>query len=505
MLNISDILRKRITKVVIFILLLLAVIVTAQTFWRTARLNTKIKAKIVSTLLKQSIDSLDVLLSQNPNVQRLATVLLTPEDFEMKNINKKIPSLIEFMDETPGIDAFSATIDSSSYIFITTENHNYVKLVEKGEVSYLTLQDGKLENINAQDINLKHFELLTKYQENMISTNTPQAAWQYHEFTNNTTLLPYLISSTEWRNANQKGTNGIISIYINANELMDFFERQTTQSDEDIFIIKRNQLIPNVFNDTIKREILSHAELKTYKAFPIRDVDDTSWAAMQEYKSNGLNFIVGLIIPQKSFNALLKETNSFILSYTMLSIALILIMVLITSIYLMSHKDNKMPDSMTEKEIEDIIKNGENDEVEFKSTLRWNLMANKSGKEMEFVWLKTVAAFLNTQGGLIFIGVDDDGNCIGIDNDKFQNEDKFLLHFNNLIKTHIGLEHSNLIHIAIRTVNEQRIFLIKCEISKEPVFIIHNGQEDFYVRLGPSSRELSVSETIKYLQDKNKT
>ena len=505
MLNISDILRKRITKVVTLILLLLAIIVTAQTFWKTARLNTKIKAKIVSTLLKQSIDSLDVLLSQNPNVQRLATILLTPEDFEMKNINKKIPGLIEFMNETPGIDAFSATIDSSSYIFITTEKHNYVKLVNNNKVSYLTLRDGKLENISDSDIDMQHFALLTEYQEHMVSNNITPAAWQYHEFTNNTTLLPYLISSTEWRNAKQNGINGKISIYINANELMDFFEKQTTQSDEEIFIIKRNQLIPNVFNDTIKREILSHAELKTYKTFPIREVDDTSWATMQEYTSNGLKFIVGLIIPQSSFSILLQETNSFILSYTMLSIALILIMVLIISIYLMSHTDKKMPDNMTEEEIKKIINSGENDEIEFKSTLRWNLKANKSGKEMEFAWLKTVAAFLNTKGGMIFIGVDDDGNCLGLENDKFQNEDKFLLHFNNLIKTHIGLEHSNLIHIAIRTVNEQRIFIIKCVESNEPVFIKHNGQEDFYVRLGPSSRELSVSETIKYLQDKNKT
>jgi len=503
MLNISDILRKRITKVVTLILLLLAIIVTAQTFGRTARLNTEVKSRIVSTLLNKSIEGLDVLLSQNPNVQRLATILLTPEDFEMKNINKKIPGLIKFMNETPGIDAFSATLDSSSYIFITTDKHNYVKLVKNNEASYLTLKDAKLENISSNDIDLQHFALLTEYQEQMVSNITP-ATWQYHEFTNNSKTLPYLISSSEWRNANQNGTNGIISIYINANKLMDFFERQTTQSDEEIFIIKRSKLIPNIFDDTIKGEILSHAELKTYKTFPIKGINDTSWAAMQEYTSNGLNFIVGLIIPQNSFNTLLKETNSFILSYAMLSIALILIMVLIISIYLMSHTDKKIPDSMTEEEIIEIINSGENDEVEFKSTLRWNLKANKSGKEMEFAWLKTVAAFLNTKGGMIFIGVDDEGNCLGIDNDKFQNEDKFLLHFNNLIKTHIGLEHSNLIHIAIRTINEQRVFIIKCAESNVPVFIKHNGQEVFYVRLGPSSRELSVSETIKYLQDKNK-
>jgi hypothetical protein len=505
MLNISEILRKRITKVVILILLLLAIIITAQTFWKTAHLNTEVKTRIVSTLLNRSIEGLDILLSENPNVQKLATVLLTPEDFERKNINKKIPGLIEFMNGTPGIDAFSATIDSSSHIFITTEKHNYVKLVKNGEVSYLTLLDGKLKDINVTDIDLQHFKLLTEYQEKIASNDIPQTTWQYHEFTNNATLLPYLISSTEWKNATTNGEAGKISIYINANELLDFFERQTALGDEEIFIIKKNHLIPNIFNDNIKNEILSKAKLKDLKTFSTNTPDGTNWTAMEEYTSNGLNFIVGLVVPQNSFSPLLQETNSFILSYTMLSIALILIMVLIISVYLMSHSKNIMPDSMTEKDFIDIIQNGENDNTEFKSTLRWNLMANKSGKEMEFAWLKTVAAFLNTQGGLIFIGVDDDGNCLGIENDKFQNEDKFLLHFNNLIKTHIGLEHSNLIHIAIRTVNEQRIFIIKCEPSSKPVFIIHNGQEDFYVRLGPASRELSMSATIKYLQDQNKT
>jgi hypothetical protein len=283
---------------------------------------------------------------------------------------------------------------------------------------------------------------------------------------------------------------------------MTYFEEKTAESDEEMFFIHNNKLMPDIFNDSVKQEIFAHI-VTDEPAFNIQESDETIWGALKQYNANGLDFMIGLVIPESSFSFLMRDTRSFILSYTMLSLALILIIILVVSIYMISNVESKNPDMMSEEDILEIIKRGESDNVEFKSTIRWNLKTNKSGKEIEFAWLKTVAAFLNTSGGFIFIGINDDGEVLGIENDKFQNEDKFLLHFNNLIKTHIGLEHANLIHIAIRTINEQSIFIIKCEESNEPVFIKHNGLEDFYVRLGPASRELSVSETIKYLQDKS--
>ena len=42
--------------------------------------------------------------------------------------------------------------------------------------------------------------------------------------------------------------------------------------------------------------------------------------------------------------------------------------------------------------------------------------------------LKTIAAFLNTEGGDLLIGVGDDGAVTGIEQDRFENDDEFMRH-----------------------------------------------------------------------------
>ncbi len=61
-----------------------------------------------------------------------------------------------------------------------------------------------------------------------------------------------------------------------------------------------------------------------------------------------------------------------------------------------------------------LITQGESATLEFKSTARWNLKEDKKDRTMEEVILKTIAAFLNTQGGTLLIGVDDAGDPIGL-------------------------------------------------------------------------------------------
>ena len=57
---------------------------------------------------------------------------------------------------------------------------------------------------------------------------------------------------------------------------------------------------------------------------------------------------------------------------------------------------------------------------------------------MEHAVLKTIAGFLNTKGGELLIGVDDSGEPIGLENDKFNTLDNLSLHLVNLINDRIG-------------------------------------------------------------------
>ena len=64
----------------------------------------------------------------------------------------------------------------------------------------------------------------------------------------------------------------------------------------------------------------------------------------------------------------------------------------------------------------EIIARGENSTAEFKSTLRVNLHTGQQDPKMEHAVLKTSsAAFLNTHGGTLCIGVNDDGDACGLE------------------------------------------------------------------------------------------
>ena len=78
---------------------------------------------------------------------------------------------------------------------------------------------------------------------------------------------------------------------------------------------------------------------------------------------------------------------------------------------------------------EELLKLQESKTLEFKSSLRWNLQEDRrDDKHVTHAALKTIAAFLNTEGGDLLIGVDDDRQVLGIDHDRLENDDKFMRH-----------------------------------------------------------------------------
>jgi len=146
-----------------------------------------------------------------------------------------------------------------------------------------------------------------------------------------------------------------------------------------------------------------------------------------------------------------------------------------------------------------LIRKGESKKLEFKSTLRVNLYTKKPDKKIEHSTLKTIVAFMNTTGGTLLVGVEDDGNILGIEKDKFSNEDKFLLHFKSLLKDQIGLEFDPLIDFEICKSNGKNVLIVDCKPSNKPVFLKDNNGEKFYIRTNPASDLLEGSKLIEYI------
>lgn len=161
--------------------------------------------------------------------------------------------------------------------------------------------------------------------------------------------------------------------------------------------------------------------------------------------------------------------------------------------------------------IEDLIAEGESDELEFKSTLRWDIKEGKPSKILEDVIVKTVAAFTNVDGGTLIIGVSDDGEVVGLVQDfqslKEPDRDHFELHLRNLLNQNIGkVFATNKVQVKFHTVNDLDVCQVDVAPSKEPIILTtqdKNGQkvEKFYVRSGNASQELSMAEFSAYAKD----
>ena len=149
---------------------------------------------------------------------------------------------------------------------------------------------------------------------------------------------------------------------------------------------------------------------------------------------------------------------------------------------------------LSESEILKLIGQGEGNQIEFKSTLRFNLHTKKRDKTLEFQVLKEIVAFINTEGGDLLIGVDDKGKILGIQLDGFASNDKYLLHLNDLIKDHIGLEHRENLDYRFEKVRDKEVLRVICRKSKHPAYL----DGDIYVRNAAQSIRLSARQAIEW-------
>ena len=146
------------------------------------------------------------------------------------------------------------------------------------------------------------------------------------------------------------------------------------------------------------------------------------------------------------------------------------------------------------------LDHGENDLVEFKSSLRWNPQKEHKDKLIEFAVLKTICAFLNTKGGTLIIGVNDDKEVIGIGQDRFDNLDQMLLHLTKLIKECISPLHIEFLKFEVEPIDNEYILRVDCEAATAPAYMKERNEEIFYVRTGPSTSHLKVSKVYDYIR-----
>lgn len=155
--------------------------------------------------------------------------------------------------------------------------------------------------------------------------------------------------------------------------------------------------------------------------------------------------------------------------------------------------------------VEDLRGLDESHTLEFKSTARWNVKAGQQDAKMEHVILKTVAGFLNADGGRLLIGVDDDGGVVGLGFDyqtlKKADRDGFELWLRQHLDANLSMQTANTVAISFGQAEGQDIALVNVAPSGKPVFARPGkGAEptDFWVRIGNQTKQLHGDDMMDY-------
>ena len=151
-----------------------------------------------------------------------------------------------------------------------------------------------------------------------------------------------------------------------------------------------------------------------------------------------------------------------------------------------------------------LIKQGEGLYMEFKETLRYDGRKGETSKELERMVLKTIVAFLNSEGGTLIIGVNDDGEAVGLDRDyktlTKKNRDGFENHLTILVRTMIGLPFAKYVQAGFESVDGRDICVVSVKESHKPAYLRGaDHKEEFFVRVGNSTQPFSMSEAEEYI------
>jgi hypothetical protein len=165
-------------------------------------------------------------------------------------------------------------------------------------------------------------------------------------------------------------------------------------------------------------------------------------------------------------------------------------------------KEKSIPVTITER-----IRQRENDNRELKSSFRYDFNENmkRPNPRLEKVIAKTVSAFMNASGGNLFIGVSDDGNILGLEQDyltlKKQNSDAFEIEVRQSVEKYTRNKMANeYMKFEFHKVEGKEICEITVSSTPKPVFIYDEGgkQQECYVRIGNASKPYTLDEFWDY-------
>lgn len=170
-----------------------------------------------------------------------------------------------------------------------------------------------------------------------------------------------------------------------------------------------------------------------------------------------------------------------------------------------------IPNNLNKKNVEELLciirDNCENSIIELKASFEYNCKTKQSDEDLKKAILKTITAFLNTKGGILLIGIQDDLQVCGISKDlTLTNEnslDKYQLKIRDYLKSKIFPTYIlKNIDIKSESYFDKTICRIEVKKSNEPVYVIVNQKDyEFNIRLNNQNQTLNLPNINSYIRE----
>lgn len=165
--------------------------------------------------------------------------------------------------------------------------------------------------------------------------------------------------------------------------------------------------------------------------------------------------------------------------------------------------------------VQQLLENDESQNVEYKSTLRVDLkrlaqpgqlITQCKSEEVLHSVLKTIAAFMNSDGGQLLIGVADDRSIVGLKYDyEFPDtltNDKFELYLRNCLtgKFKDGSLVNDFISLQFVLIGSETIALVEVLPRRPLSFVKKDAQYCLYRRQGNRTTEVDITDMEEFLR-----
>ena len=332
--------------------------------------------------------------------------------------------------------------------------------------------------------------------------------------------------SSAWNN---KGRTRYVVVHVLLKDVFGFIDDIELGEHEHMFLLNK---IGDIYNfsdkknvDETSRNISGSLTIPYYKSTVpeiLKSVNvwldtDKDIKNIMQFRAGGISYrskfeylnknqkkyVLAIVVSENNFKVKLGNGKFILLSWSLLvffaGVIVSLFVIIRYNRLLRKTPKPKISINYFEQDVRLLSQMPESKTLEFKSTIRFNLHAEKNDKAIEHAWLKGVAAFLNTDGGILLLGVSDDGKFHGIEKDGFENLDKAALHVKNLVSKYIGVEYMKFVNIYTGTINDKPLVALTCKQSTKPAYLYVSNEEQFYIRIGPSSTKLTTSQAVEHI------